>query len=91
MADLDATGRARVLAQMMRDLPAALRPWSGVTKTDLAAAVAATDDWIDDNAASFNSALPQPARGALSSSQKTFLFCYVALRRAGLLRAEEDA
>jgi hypothetical protein len=89
MADLDATGRARVLAQLMRDLPAALRPWPAVTKTDLAAAVAATDDWIDDNAATYNSALPQPARGALSSAQKTFLFCYVALRRAGLLKTEE--
>ena len=90
MADLDATGRARVLAQMMRDLPSALRPWPGVTKADLAAAVAATDDWIDDNATAYNSALPQPARGALSATQKTFLFCYVALRRAGLLHAEED-
>lgn len=90
MADLDATNRARVLAQMMRELPVALRPWPAVTKTDLAAAVAATDDWIDDNASVYNSALPQPARGALSSTQKTFLFCYVALRRAGLLHAEED-
>lgn len=90
MADLDATGRARVLAQAMRDLPMSLRPWPAVSKTDLAAAIAATDDWIDDNAAGFNSALPQPARGALSSAQKTFLFCYVAMRRAGLLRAEED-
>jgi hypothetical protein len=90
MADLDATGRARVLAQMMRDLPVALRPWPAVTKADLAAAVTATDDWIDDNAAAYNSALPQPARGALTANQKTFLFCYVALRRAGLLHAEED-
>lgn len=90
MAALDSTGRARVLAQLMRALPAALRPWPAVTKPDLAAAVAATDDWIDTNQASYNLALPLTARSALNTPQKTFLFCYVALRRAGLLRAEED-
>lgn len=90
MAALDATNRARVLAQAMRTLPVALRPWPAVSKPDLAAALAATDDWIDANQAAFNAALPQPARGALSTAQKTFLFCYVAMRRAGLLRAEED-
>lgn len=90
MADLDATNRARVLAQCMRDLPVSLRPWPAITKADLAAVIAATDDWIDDNAATYNSTLPLPGRTALSSAQKTYLFCYVALRRAGLLKAEED-
>lgn len=90
MAVLDATNRARALAQAMRDLPAVLRPWPAVTKPDLLAALVATDEWIEANAASFNSALSQPARSALTAEQKTFLFCYVALRRAGLLRAEED-
>lgn len=74
----------------MRDLPAALRPWPAVTKADLAAAIAATDQWIDDNQAAFNTALPTTARTTLSTAQKTFLFCYVALRRAGLLHSEED-
>lgn len=87
---LDATARARVLAQAMRDLPTALQPWPALTKPEIAAAIAATDDWIDANQASFNSAIPQPARAALTSAQKTFLFCFVAMRRAGLLRAEED-
>lgn len=90
MAALDATNRARVLAQAMRDLPLALRPWPAVTKVDLAAAIAATDTWIDDNTASFNTALPTAAKNNLSTAQKTYLFCYVALRRAGILKAEED-
>lgn len=86
---LDVTGRGRVLAQAMRDAPAALTPWT-LTKPDLAAAINATDDWIDANQGSFNQALPQPSRNQLSLAQKTFLFCYVAMRRAGRLRAEED-
>ena len=89
MAVLDATARARILAQAMRDQPAG-QPWAGLTKADLAAAIGATDDWIDSNAAAFNSALPLPARTALTAAQKTYLFCYVAMRRGGRLHAEED-
>lgn len=84
---LDATGRARTLAQWMRELDL---PLSGITKPDIAAALAATDDWIDANQASFNQALPQPFRSAASLPMKTLLFCYVAMRRAGRLRAQED-
>lgn len=84
---LDATGRARTLAQWMRDLKL---PLTGITKPDIAAAVAATDDWIDANQASFNSALPQPFRSSANLELKTLLFCYVAMRRANRLRAEED-
>jgi hypothetical protein len=62
----------------------------GITKADLRAAVDATDQWIEDNSVAFNAALPQPARGALSATQKTLLFVYVAMRRRGILKAEED-
>lgn len=84
---MDATNRLRTWAQVMRNWPGSI---TGVTKAELRAAVDATDDWIEANQASFNTALPQPFRGAASTPQKTFLFCYVAMRRAGLLRAEED-
>jgi hypothetical protein len=87
MAVLDATNRARTAAQWMRDNTAAL---SGVTKVDLRAAVDACDQWIDDNQAAFNAALPAAARNGLTLTQKTLLFCYVAMRRAGRLRAQED-
>ena len=84
---MDATNRLRTLATAMRNWPGSL---AGITKPDLKAAVDATDDWLEANQTSFNSALPQPFRGAASLPQKTFLLCYVAMRRAGLLRAEED-
>lgn len=83
---MDETNRARTWAQWMRDNTEAC----GFTKAELRAALDATDDWIDDNAASFNSALPQPFRGAATSAQKTLLFCYVAMRRQGILPVEED-
>ena len=84
---LDATARARTLAQFMRNTVLSM---AGITKADLAAAVNATDQWLDDNQASYNAALPQPFRGAASLALKTALLCAVAMRRAGLLRAEED-
>ena len=52
-----------------------------VLKAELAAAVAAADSWVDANSASFNSALPQPARGALTAKQKARLLMYVLRKR----------
>lgn len=60
------------------------------TKTDLRAAVNAVDVWVESNSAAFNTALPQPFRGQATADQKTLLLCWVAMRRAGLLRVEED-
>lgn len=62
----------------------------GFTKTDVRAAVDATDAWIDSNTSSFNTALPAAFRTGATLTQKTVLFCYVAMRRAGLLKVEED-
>ena len=55
-----------------------------VTKADVQAVVNAADDWQDANAAAFNAALPEPGKSALSLTQKTIIFCYVALKRAGI-------
>jgi hypothetical protein len=83
---LDATGRARTAAQWQREnqLPT---PW---TRADLTAAVAAVDDWIDANQASYNTALPTAVRTGATAAQKIDLMMYVLLRRQGRLRAEED-
>lgn len=86
MAVLDATNRARIGFQWMRDNLAT----TAFTKTDLAAAVNATDDWIDTNQAAFNTALPANFKNNATLAQKTLLFCYVAMRRAGILHARED-
>lgn len=86
MAVLSDTDRARVTAQWMRDNLESC----GFTKTQLAAAVNATDDWIDGAQATYNSALPVAFRNNASLTQKTLLFCFVAMRRAGILRTQED-
>ena len=80
MAQLDSTDRARIWRALMRYW-SNLREVCGVSKADLLAAVDATDVWIDDNAGSFNSALPVAARTNLTATQKTLLFCCVALMR----------
>lgn len=85
MAVLSDAERVRVWRAWMRKNAEAC----GFNKTLLRTAVDATDDWIDQNAASFNLALPVGIRGAGSTTaQKTLLFCYVALNRAGLLGDE---
>lgn len=52
-----------------------------VTKADLRAAADAIDGWVDANAASFNAAIPQPARGQLTAAQKARLLLVVVAKR----------
>ena len=77
MAVLQDADRAELHAEVMRGLV----PVTGITKPELRAAVNAIDQWINDNAAAFNSAIPQPARSALTSAQKARLLALVALKR----------
>lgn len=86
MAALDATNRLRVAYGWMRDNIETCT----FDKTALHAAVNATDQWIEDNQTSFNTALPTAFRNNASLVQKTLLFCYVAMRRANKLRVAED-
>jgi hypothetical protein len=55
-----------------------------LTTADLRAAVDATDDWIEANKASYNAALPEPARSTLTARQKAYLFLVVAQYLYGL-------
>jgi hypothetical protein len=54
------------------------------TKPELAAAVNAADDWADQNAAAYNSALPTVFRNSATAGQKAMLLAYVIARRWGL-------
>lgn len=54
---------------------------SGLLKANVKAAIDAADQWVEDNSTSFNNALPQPARGALSAKQKAALLVWVVRRR----------
>lgn len=55
--------------------------FGALTKADVRAAVNAADAWADANAAAFNTALPQPARGALTAAQKARLLAKILLKR----------
>ena len=79
MAVLTDQQRFDVWAEFMRRR---LCPGS-ISKADLRAAVNAVDDWVEANAAAFNTALPQPFRGAATAEQKAALLSYVALKRFG--------
>lgn len=80
MAVLPDGDRAQLHAEVMRAWSAGHEAVS-ITKPELRAAVDAIDNWVDANAASFNTAIPQPARGALTARQKALLLEYVVRRR----------
>lgn len=80
MATLSAEDRQAIWAKYMQDCGSA-RIEIPLAKAELRAAVDAIDGWVDANAASFNAAIPQPARGALSTKEKSSLLVYVVRKR----------
>lgn len=77
MAVLANSDRVEAWALYMREQLGAV----AVTKQDLRAAVDALDDFMDTNAGAINAAIPQPARGGLTISQKALLLMYVVKQR----------
>ncbi len=53
--------------------------------TDLEPAIQDTEDWIAANQASFVAALPEPFKASTNAAEKTLLFVYVAMKKAGLI------
>jgi hypothetical protein len=80
MAALSDLERLHLYERIMREFSDRALP-CGIKKPELRAAVNAADQWIDDNASSFNAALPQPARGTLSAKQKALILMLIIARR----------
>jgi molybdopterin-guanine dinucleotide biosynthesis protein len=80
MAVLPDNDRLALWADLMREMSASGEAVS-ITKADLRAALNAADAWADSNAAAYNTAIPQPARNALTARQKARLLMYVMRRR----------
>jgi hypothetical protein len=81
MAVLSDSDRSAIWADFMASAGPLLETLFGMSKTDIRAAVDAADSWADSNAASFNTAIPQPARGAMTAKQKARLLVWVVERR----------
>ena len=89
MAAMGEQDRFRTWATLMRHLKKLGITMPAATKVQLRAFINETDDWIDTNQASYKTSLTAPFDGA-NAQFLTAAFCYVAMRRAGLLKAEED-
>ncbi len=81
MAVLLDADRRGLWQKFMADLSERREPIGALTKQDLRAAVDAVDQWVDDNKASLNAAIPLPARTALTAAQRAELLVYVVRQR----------
>lgn len=89
MAVLSSVLRAKILKWFMRENDSTC----SFSKPELLAAIAATDQWVEDNTTSFVTALNTSANGFRTKStatQKTLVLTYVLLERAGLLHLSDD-
>lgn len=80
MAVLADADRKQAWADLMRQFSQDAQS-VGVTKPDLRAAIDAIDQFLSDNAATINAAIPQPARASLTAPQKALLLVYVIKQR----------
>lgn len=80
MPALQDQDRREIWAEIQRELSEVNEPLA-LSKTALKAAVDALDKFLSDNAAAINNAIPQPARGALTTSQKARLLMKVITQR----------
>jgi hypothetical protein len=83
VATLPTADRQRIWRALMRYLSSIQDPIA-LVKIDLQAAVDAADTWVNNNAGSFNSALPAAAQSGLTTGQKSLLLCAVVLMRYNL-------
>ena len=86
MAVLTRPERKKIASPWVRKVIRDLGQSQNLTFTDLEAAVQATEDWIEDNQASYVAALPQPFKANTDASAKILLFIYTAMKRGGVLR-----
>jgi hypothetical protein len=81
MAALVTADRIAVAAQFQSEASQVREAFGAVVRADIQAAVNAIDDWVVANAAAFNTAIPLPARTALTTVQKAHLLMYVVQKR----------
>ncbi len=81
MAVMIAADREKARRAFVEEICTAREVMAGLTKADVLAAINATDQWISDNQASFNTALPLAARNGLTQAQKARLFSWVVKQR----------
>ncbi len=79
MPVLTESDRFAVWARFMRENTEACN----VAKAEVRAAVNTLDDWLDQNAATINAAIPLPARSGLTTAQKSRLLTLVQQARYG--------
>lgn len=84
MAYLSTEDRKRIYRGLSRYWSRLFETVSGISKSDLLAAVVATDEWIVDNETNYNASLPDAFRLNATQVQKTILFCTVALARTSI-------
>lgn len=83
MAILSDTELAKIWGHFMSEASSRqeLINQGGMDKHALRDAVDAIDQWVSDNKAAFNAAIPQPARDGLSAEHKAEILVYVVKRR----------
>ena len=85
MAVLTRQEKKKIASPWVRKVFEEARKTGNLSLSDLEPAIQDTEDWIRANQVSYLAALPEPFKSKTNGPEKTLLFVYVAMKRAGLL------
>lgn len=81
MAYLSSNDRAECTTNIQRDIDLSNETFGTMTKAELRDAVDALDAFLEDNKVTINNAIPQPARGAMTTKQKAKMLVWIVTQR----------
>lgn len=81
MAALSENDRQECYVNLMRDVELSAETYGTLTKADVRAAVDAIDQFLEDQKTTINNAIPQPARGAMTTKQKAKMLVWIVTKR----------
>ncbi len=85
MAELTAEQKRTIANRFVKQFYKVLGNTATLDTDDIIAAIQPTEDFIIDDRASYNAVLPEPFKSTAALQEKTLLFCYVAMKQAGLI------
>ena len=85
MAALTRQERKNIASPWVRKVYQEAQKAADLTFSDLEPAIQATEDWIQANQGNFLAVLPQQFKSKTNGVEKTLLFVYVVMKRAGLI------
>lgn len=85
MVVLTRAQRHSIGSPLLRKIYEEAKKTAPLSFTEIEAVIQYTEDWIEANEPSYVTDIPEPFKAKSTPAEKTFVFVYTLMRKAGLL------